>query len=392
MRTRTSNRSRKIKTETIEEEIISEHPTPSAATQDEDHVPDGASEAPEASDDDSIVVTEDEEVAPKRKTTARTRKAPNPSKSRPARKPAQGTAPKAEYLDIPLPSQDVRGYIGQVERGARGNALITSWYGPNESSLAVLADMLDRWSEYTVLPPKVALDDPGLLTKGLWRRDRACLQPGFADDWLKRARDAKLEKQSAPLSEPDSARYRHPNHTMPVLMGFPGRYNEFPCKPGSATAISQRNLVYDMDESDQKAPAGWILDAGGIVTSLDWAARHDVNQTQILALAVIPHADQESYNYEIESKKPDFQKYGTVQLWEMRGEQVGGYMQPSTRAPTMKTLGFDFGRATRVKWCPLSEFLAVLCGNGNVYIVDMRDDFTENGKTMYARSMFVRMY
>jgi transcription factor C subunit 6 len=39
----------------------------------------------------------------------------------------------------------------------------------------------------------------------------------------------------------------------------------------------------------------------------------------------------------------------------------------------VRSMCFDHGRARRVKWNPLGGCMAVLCGDGNVYVVQPTD-------------------
>ena len=106
---------------------------------------------------------------------------------------------------------------------------------------------------------------------------------------------------------------------------------------------------------------------------MDWEPREKGSgEAQVLAMAVIPHADQEIYNYEEEASKPGFGMPGWVQLWEFEGERLeNGSFRPARRKPRRKqVLTLDRGRARRVKWNPRGEQLAILCGNGEIVITE----------------------
>lgn len=273
--------------------------------------------------------------------------------------------------------EKVRGYVGKTERGVRGQPLLDAFYGPHLASLDVMDAVCDRWMGWPVLPPKETDDYPSM--NGLWLKDKRPLEAAFAEPWLSRLRRSRKEKQTVALTEEGAKAYLPEKQPMPVLLGPVDSPEEFIFHPGDAHSISQAGIPWQEDQGEGKSPSGWILDAGGIVTDMDWARRHDTQQSQILALAVTPFADQEEYDYQTESTKPGFQSQGSIQLWELRGDQAAN-LATSTLKPTLKTLCFDTGRITRVKWCHLSSLLAALCSDGSVRILDIQDDFDTTGK------------
>lgn len=300
----------------------------------------------------------------------------------PVIKPFQATAAKSTepppYLELTIASQElekVRGYVGATDRGTHGSTLLSAWYGPDQDSLQIIKAIQQRWVEWKVLPPKDKPRGYTLPDVGIWIREKTqYLTHQYAEPWVARIKQA-TDKGDAPavaLSEDEAAAYRFPQNPMPVLVGKSQDPTNTPLSPGEGYCVSQGGIPFQDDENEGKVPTGWIFDTGGVVLSLDWASRQDPSASQLLALAVIPQADQEDYNYNKEAEKPDFQKFGTVQVWEVEGKESDtGYLRPSPAPPKLKrTLCLDYGRAHRVKWSPLCEYLAILCGNGNVYVVD----------------------
>ncbi|KAH6949963.1 hypothetical protein DER45DRAFT_87871 [Fusarium avenaceum] len=278
------------------------------------------------------------------------------------------------YLDLE-PVADgriVRSYWGPYDRGFKGKQLVEAWYGRHEDGVKLVKGMLDRWMDWTVLPPKTQGDEE--------QKDRAVWSPNFfereaysAEHWYERVRESLPEANARiRLSVEEAQLYRFQTEPMPVLLGPVTAPQEIKFEAGDAYSISQNGLP----TAHGTTPVGWMLDAGGIVTGMDWAPLHSTNAPQLLALCVIPHSDQELYDYEQESQRPDFQKYGVVQLWEFVGErQEDGFARPSSQLPTLrKTICLEHGRARRVKWSPACGFLAILCDDGDVYVTEAGDD------------------
>ena len=306
-------------------------------------------------------------------------------------------AASAGYLNIEpltLETQLSRPYTGPFERHTRGQALLRAWYGADGWQLERAHRLLGRWMEWTVCPPKMRDLDFGMNSKGVWR-------PGFFDkerfngkEWNRRVRrELPRSFQTKNLPKKDQHSYMQPQRTLPVLLGPIESQQTVIFSPGDAYSISQAGLPFDQDQNEAKTSTGWMIDSGGIVVSMDWAPRQpqQEEETQLLALAVIPHHDHELYDYETEAARPDFEKYGTVQLWAFRGgEKLEEQFRPSTEPPKLaKTLCFDSGRARRVKWSPFCENLAVLCGNGMVYVVAPGDAGNGSYGTCHGRGMLL---
>lgn len=286
-------------------------------------------------------------------------------------------ADAAAYRDIePVPpdSHAVKSYVGPYDRGMRRQPLIEAWYGPRRERVRTTQRLLDRWISWPVLPPKLVADVEGLAEKGVWSPGFFEREAGLADGWRGRVREgSSAGVRCRALTAEEARPYQLPSRPLPVLMGPYPTQREVRFEPGDACSLSQSGIPYSQDENETKSPAGWILDAGGLVLGMDWATRRGEDATQLLALAVVPHADQESYDYEAEHQKPDFERHGTVQLWELRGEKArGGIIRPSTQQPRLqRTLCLDCGRARRVRWSPACDYLAILCGDGGIRVVEV---------------------
>ncbi|KGQ04643.1 Transcription factor tau subunit sfc6 [Beauveria bassiana D1-5] len=280
------------------------------------------------------------------------------------------------YLEIPLATQEgshqPKTYIGPNDRAVRRHHLVSAWYGPSEERMEIVQALLDRWFQWPVLPPRNSKDESTVPSKGAWLEDYASREMALAASWR-----AKVEAAMGGhpplrgLSPAEAAPYRFSTHSMPVLVG-PGASEEVLFVPGSGYALSQAGIPFDYDQSEEREPSGWMFDTGGIVTSMDWAPRLHDQTTQLLAVAVMPHADQEAHEFSDEAAKTQFQSRGTVQLWEVQGDTIDtGSAMTTTLPPRLtRTLCLPHGRARRVRWNPVGGLLAVLCADGAVYVFE----------------------
>lgn len=323
--------------------------------------------------------------AAKSTTASSARKSRPPAPAAAASKPtAKATTLVAGYMEIPMPAQDgshqMRTYIGPNDRAVRRHHLVSAWYGSDEARLETAQTLLERWFEWPVLPPRSLKYESDLPCRGAWLDDYAGRESKLAAAWREKvdaAMGGRLPVRA--LSPAEAAPYRLPTHTMPVLVG-PGAEEEVLFAPGSGYAIAQSGIPFDYDERGDKEPSGWMFDAGGIVTSVDWAPRTDDQMTQLLAVAVMPHLDQEVHSFTDDAARIEFEAYGTVQLWEVEGEQSSTTQsaRPTSLPPKLRrTLCFPHGRARRVAWNPTGTYLAVICADGVVYVVEADTESSE---------------
>ncbi|KEY72325.1 hypothetical protein S7711_01007 [Stachybotrys chartarum IBT 7711] len=385
MRTRISNRNKKFTVDKFEfDSSGDENPAlaPPSEASDKDANFDETAAADSAEDDDNIPPDQedsDSEVVPSSKDVGGT------TTSRPRKRRVKNFEVKtsqAGFLDIdaiPPDGHVVRGYVGPFDRALRGQNLVEAWYGPRRQRTDIAYAVLERWAPWTVLPPRLPDED---MLKGLrciWHPEFFEKEEYFAKIWEDQAHDVlhRPYPGRCVLTEEQSLPYRINEARMPVLLGPQAAQRDIEFAPGHGYTLSHNGIPFDDDESEAKTPSGWLFDTGGLVVGMHWARSNDSTSTQILALAVIPHSDQEPYDYQQESANPDFQRYGTVQIWGFSGtaSEDNGVMVPAMLPPRLrKTLCLDYGRARRVKWNPALHLLAVLCGDGKVYVVDPGDD------------------
>lgn len=308
-----------------------------------------------------------------------------PKSTRPPKPSDLGEMEVTGYLDIELipPEGQHKGYVGPYERGMRGKALARTLYGPQPERIEMAHTLLERWSGWTIYPPKVPQDEDEPTDKGFWIPGGLDKEANLAKQWYEQVnKGLPSDDVWSELSPGESEMYRFPQLSMPVLTGPHEEQQEVLMEPGISYPLSQSNIPFDQDEDEDKVECGWMLDVGGLVLGMDWAPRRDKNPKQLLALAVIPQSDQDFYNYEEESVKPGFQQQGTVQIWEFKSTKTDEGFTRSLKEPATlrKTLCLDYGRARRVKWSPSCNHIAVLSSDGNVYIADAGDiDGEEEG-------------
>ena len=275
------------------------------------------------------------------------------------------------YNGVPSRKGVPMGYAGIPDRHIRGVNLVHHWYGPQQDTVNRVLRLLDEYLTVPYLPIK---EQPRAVKKGFWDEGLHEREASHADSWLRKVHQGSSQVLK-PLSNEEAAPWRPAPGSLPTMSGT---YNEQPEWNGCAfdsTVISKNGKPLNLDQDVPKEAAGWLIDTGGLVLDLSWATRRSTEAPQWLALAAIPHSDQEVYNYEQEATRPDFQKQGTVQIWEFKGspDESSKIRPASVVARAKKMLCFNVGRAKRVEWSPTCEHLAIICG-GNVYVLDPKVD------------------
>ncbi|XWW96112.1 hypothetical protein V2A60_004082 [Cordyceps javanica] len=404
MRTRRSNRTKSYAVEKYHfgdssaEEDAGVRRHNKAEEQDANFDNEAAAEDPEAVDDDEDnddgSAEEDQDASISE--SGSTRVTTTPARRRAAKSASgKGKAPPklagkttklaGGYLEIPLATQDgshqPKTYIGPNDRAVRRHHLVSAWYGPDEERMETVQVLLDRWFQWPVLPPRRPQDETSVPSRGAWLDDYAGREAALAATWRSNVEAAMVGRPPLRgLSPAEAAPYRLPTHSMPVLVG-PLATEEVIFVPGGGYALSQAGIPFDYNQGEDRQPSGWMLDTGGIVTSMDWAPRPRAQTVQLLAVAVMPHLDQEVHEFADEATKTQFESHGTVQLWEVQGDDApaaGGSAMATTLPPRLtRTLCFPHGRARRVRWNPVGGYLAVLCANGAVYVFESDAEGTE---------------
>ncbi|KAK2007987.1 hypothetical protein LZ32DRAFT_665895, partial [Colletotrichum eremochloae] len=270
-----------------------------------------------------------------------------------------------------------RHYTGALKRGQRIQVL-DFFYGPQEEAVGVASWLLNRWAGYAVLPSKLP-DGPAPPVPSPW------LDPEFFEDqrryakeWFDRLKDAKGategERQMS-AEEAEAYRLKPGGHLVSVIGPYLDQ-QEVKITPYDGVVLSESGLPLTNHAHADEKSAGWMFDVGGIVVGMAWASRTE-QEAQILALAVIPHTD-----HVLNSEGAYDQNKGIIQLWALCGEKgQDGITRPlASPARLTRTICSDWGRVTRLKWCPVAYrengamgLLAVLCNDGQVHIVVVKD-------------------
>ncbi|KAF6809710.1 transcription factor tfiiic complex subunit [Colletotrichum sojae] len=301
------------------------------------------------------------------------------------RRPVDAAALDKYHAD----GRPTRYYTGALKRGQRIQVL-DFFYGPEEGAVGTAAWMLNRWVSYGVLPSKLPHGDGCPVPSPWLPKDFAERERAAAEKWFSGVKERGGE--AAVESEEGGAYRIRPDGNLAALLGPYEQPKEVRIEPYQGVVLSDTGLPLESESKDKVA--GWMFDAGGLVVSMDWALREE-GEAQVLALAVIPHSDQE---LEPEAKLDE--KKGTIQLWELCGRKAdNGVTYPQNKpARLARTICVDWGRVKRLKWCPFPfkdpgtlGLLAILCGDGQVRVVyvkeiadDEQDSFTKLENTIVS--------
>lgn len=367
MRTRKSNKTKSFKAQTYdfeaefsEDETAPRQPFADRALKEDDDFDAAGADPDESPDDDpdpdaSASASDEEQSEPA--------DVPGKVKTHARRRPQKSQSGPTKYFGIEKESVPGKhhvplGYVGIPDRHIRGIPLAHHWYGPRQETQRVALSLLDRWLHSPYVPTR---EEPRAIKKGVWIEDVYEKEADHINPWVKKAKNGRQILR--PLSRDEATPWKSTLGVLPTVTGTYDQQAEWRAQPLDSTVISDRGTPHQSNEES----TGWLIDAGGLVVNLDWATRHE--GVQALALAVIPHSDQDVYDYENEASKSGFQELGTVQIWEFEGtKDEEGSMKTAATKPQKRQLCFDEGRARRVAWSPAGH-LAVICG-GKVCVVD----------------------
>ncbi|KAK1994454.1 hypothetical protein LX36DRAFT_751722 [Colletotrichum falcatum] len=270
-----------------------------------------------------------------------------------------------------------RHYTGALKRGQRIQVL-DFFYGPQDEAVVLATWLLNRWAGYAVLPSKLP-DGPAPPVPSPW------LDPEFVEDqrrsakaWFERLKDFKGASEGErrmSAEEANGYRLKPGGHLVSVVGPYPDQ-KEVKIAPHDGIAVSESGLPLTNDAPTDEKPAGWMFDVGGIAIGMEWARRTE-QEAQVLALAVIPHTD-----HLLDFEGAHDQNRGIIQLWALCGRKdKDGITRPlASPARLARTVCSDWGRVTRLKWCPVPYrengamgLLAALCSDGQVHIVVVKD-------------------
>lgn len=298
------------------------------------------------------------------------------------RRPQATTDPNAIEA-YPFSKKTTRAYEGPLKRQRKTPYILEYMYGPEVAHTELACGMLNRWYRHDVRPGREGDGAAGPIVtpwvgegfeRGQGKGWRAWI--GWCEEGGVRGRQRAWE-----VGEGDVEGYiPRPKGDLAVLLGPYGDQDEVVFRAGEATAlpVDDHDLPISGDDG-QKAGSGWVFDVGGIVPSLSWVPQ-SASGPQYLALCVVPHSDQEHPSTAEREPHKGSQKHGTIQLWRFDGrKEETGEMVPSAEPPVLvRTLCFDWGRARRVRWCPVPSadeavlgLLGILTGDGKVRVLEI---------------------
>ncbi|PKS06732.1 hypothetical protein jhhlp_006806 [Lomentospora prolificans] len=288
----------------------------------------------------------------------------------------------------PFSKKTTRAYEGPFKRQRKTPHILQYMYGPEEAHIKLAYSMLNRFYHLETLPGR-PLDESSGPMRTPWVPDGfEAFQQAAWGAWIERYRnDAGIEQRQrcVKLSKAGMEPYLvKPEGNLVVLLGPYGEQTEatFPGGANRAICLNETSLPIDGNtRGEVNQPKGWIFDAGGLVLSLAWAPRVD-KVDQVLALCVVPHSDQRHPNTAERDAHKGSRKHGIIKFWKFTAKKTKlEDMVPKAEPPILlRTLMFDWGRARRIKWCPvpptdesLLGLLGVLTGDGKVRVLEIEN-------------------
>jgi transcription factor C subunit 6 len=287
----------------------------------------------------------------------------------------------------PLASRQVRFYFGPFRRWAKADDRCAVWFGRHPEDWNIVDSIDGRWRRCSTLPGRSSNRGKGPIHSPWMPVGFEEAQIKVCSEWYRGYQHHTSQSHESRrqtwrlLSENDAAEpynIRAEGNLM-TLLGPHHQQVEHVTQQNTGTAISPSGVPISEDAQGDVTSAAWLLDVGGLVLAMGWMPRPSFG-IQFLALAVSPHSDQAPHNREDLLTPAEDRKHGIVQLWKFVGEKVGqGLIRPSNRAPQLSlVLCFDWGRATKLQWCPIrlisdstSGLLAVLCSDEQLRVIEV---------------------
>ncbi|KAJ2971571.1 hypothetical protein NUW58_g9380 [Xylaria curta] len=355
-------------------------------------------------DDDDISINEpagrSSSSAVKAAKTAKPAKAKTNTPGRP--KQAQFDTSEPPFAEVPPYPSDpgqrwTRTYVGPIKRWTRFYELIDWWFGDKPDRRVVLDSYLKLWWQHELIPPKLT-SQPRLTTAQCgWMPDN------FADDQRQKFRQLynsrlvhqfRLQK-STRIDGAEASRLFIPQaqERLSVLLGHVSNQKPYDIRCGGSIPLSDAGHPISDTDDEAIVKGGWLLDMGGIPTSMVWApSQGQVNQ--LLAIVVTPFSDQAYYQNLEEAPKEPEHKEGTVQILRfdiVKGRR--GIFRPSRQPPRLaQALCFAWGRVSRIQWCPVplapedtTQLLGVLCVDGRLRVIGVQNVLEEDRNGIFGK-------
>ncbi|KAK8048994.1 hypothetical protein PG994_010724 [Apiospora phragmitis] len=293
-------------------------------------------------------------------------------------------------------SRWTRAYVGPVTRWSRFPELCQYWFDDRNEYQKVIDVYLSMWARHELLPPRLLSSEQLSTARNPW------MPTSFPEDqentflqWYIRHLSSRAGGQKSTLM-PDSTALRwYLPQTATALISLLGPFDalkEYKTHQGQSITLATNSLPVEDDSPDDGIEqGGFLLDVGGIVMTMGWAPlkRHG---DQLLAMAIIPFADQAYYSTPEEAPEESTMKQGSIQIWQIQVEKTErGITRPSRAQPRLAAaLCFDWGRVVCMQWCPVPlpvddhiSLLAALCSDGRLRVVEVRKPQLQGSNATY---------
>ncbi|KAH7035241.1 uncharacterized protein B0I36DRAFT_317939 [Microdochium trichocladiopsis] len=397
MRTRKSNQAKRYRPSDLdptlgsdEEEIANVAPPGGEESEDGYRDEEAGGTESDAKDAQLDLVDSSESELEPEEEPAPSRRNAKPIAARPRKKEVPIQVASARALnavpDYPLdPSAKwTRAYTGPLKRWTRFHDMVILLYGDRDNYSRIVSRITRAWWDFQVLPPRPVHQKHIDLSAYPWTASTYSEeQRARLGDRLRMHADNGGSRQSSAILTPEAAFSSFlpsTNAKLTALIGGHGYQKAYLTQQGSSIFLSEDGSPASITADDVPVSGGWLLDVGGIVVAINWAPSSS-QRDQLLAMSVIPEADQ-AYQQDL-SKAPttSTQPEGSVQIWKFPVERGrDGTMRPSRRPPQlMHAVCSLWGRVARLQWCPIpighdevASLLAILCADGKLRVVEAK--------------------
>ncbi|KAI1177593.1 hypothetical protein F4777DRAFT_199155 [Nemania sp. FL0916] len=285
-----------------------------------------------------------------------------------------------------------RTYVGPIKRWTRFYELIDWWFGDKPDRRVILDSYLKIWWQHELIPPKLTSPTHLLIAQRGWMSEE------FADEQRSKFRRLyndrlihQLQQQtSTPIDKAEAFNWFIPQAQggLNVLLGHVSAQKPYHIQQGESISLSDTGLPIGNADDETAVTGGWLLDVGGIPTTIAWAPSQG-HMSQLLAIAVAPFSDQTYYPDLKDSPNELEHSSGSIQI--LKFETIPdhqGIFRPSRCGPKLaQTVCFSWGRVSRMQWCPVPlaaedavRLLGVLCVDGRLRIVGIQNVADDNNE------------
>ncbi|KAK6865915.1 hypothetical protein PG995_002443 [Apiospora arundinis] len=292
-------------------------------------------------------------------------------------------------------SRWTRAYVGPVTRWSRFPELCQYWFDDRTDYQNVVEVYLTMWAKHELLPPRLLSVEQVNTARAPWMPTKFFedQESSFLQWYIRHLSSRTGGQKSVPMPDNTALRFYLPQTatTLVSLLGPFDDQKEYKTQQGQSITLTTNALPVDNSTDDSIEQGGFLLDAGGIVMSMGWAPLKK-HGDQLLAMSVIPFADQAYYSTPEEAPEESTLQQGSIQIWQIQIEKSeNGTTRPSRNQPKLvAALCFDWGRVVRMQWCPVPlpvddhiSLLAVLCKDGRLRVIEVRQPQLQGNNPTY---------